>query len=45
LSQRDEPPINKTVSAVFMDTTSLSFSGEGGETLGKHGYSKAIAPT
>jgi hypothetical protein len=23
-----------------MDTTSLSFYGEGGETLGEHGYSK-----
>ena len=28
------------LSAVFMDTTSLSFYGEGGETLGEHGYSK-----
>jgi transposase len=28
------------LSAVFMDTTSLSFYGEGGETLGAHGYSK-----
>jgi hypothetical protein len=26
------------LSAVFMDTTSLSFYGEGGETLGEHGY-------
>ena len=26
--------------AVFMDTTSRSFYGEGGETLGEHGYSK-----
>ena len=28
------------LSAVFIDTTSLSFYGEGGETLGEHGYSK-----
>jgi hypothetical protein len=28
------------LSAVFMDTTSLSFYGEGGETLGERGYSK-----
>ena len=28
------------LSIVFMDTTSLSFYGEGGETLGEHGYSK-----
>ena len=28
------------VRAVFMDTTSLSFYGEGGETLGERGYSK-----
>jgi hypothetical protein len=26
------------LSAMFMDTTSLSFYGEGGETLGEHGY-------
>ena len=32
------------LSAVFMDTTSLSFSGEGGETLGEHGYSKNYRP-
>ena len=32
------------LSAVFMDTTSLSFSGEGGETLGEHGYSKDYRP-
>jgi hypothetical protein len=25
---------------VFMDTTSLSFEGAGGQTLGQHGYSK-----
>ena len=30
--------------AVFMDTTSLSFYGEGGETLGEHGYSKDYRP-
>src|SRR3712207_4796480 len=28
------------LSVVFMDTTSLSFTGAGGETLGKRGYSK-----
>src|ERR1700720_4270917 len=32
------------VYAVFMDTTSLSFYGEGGETLGAHGYSKDYRP-
>ena len=32
------------LSAVFMDTTSLSFQGEGGETLGRHGYSKDKRP-
>jgi len=32
------------LSAVFMDTTSLSFYGEGGETLGDHGYSKDYRP-
>ena len=32
------------LSAVFMDTTSLSFSGEGGETLGAHGYSRDYRP-
>ncbi len=32
------------LSAVFMDTTSLSFHGEGGETLGEHGYSKHYRP-
>lgn len=32
------------LSAVFMDTTSLSFYGEGGETLGEHGYSKDFRP-
>ena len=29
---------------VFMDTTSPSFYGEGGETLGAHGYSKDYRP-
>ena len=29
---------------VFMDTTSLSFEGAGGETLGAHGYSKDHRP-
>jgi transposase len=32
------------LSAVFMDTTSLSFYGEGGETLGEQGYSKDYRP-
>ena len=32
------------LSAVFMDTTSLSFYGEGGETIGEHGYSKDYRP-
>ena len=32
------------LSAVFMDTTSLSFYGEGGETLVEHGYSKDYRP-
>ena len=32
------------LSVVFMDTTSLSFTGEGGETLGKRGYSKDHRP-
>ena len=33
------------LSIVFMDTASLSFYGEGGETLGEHGYSKSYRPT
>ena len=32
------------LSVVFMDTTSLSFYGEGGETLGARGYSKDYRP-
>jgi len=32
------------LSVVVMDTTSLSFEGEGGETLGAHGYSKDHRP-
>ena len=32
------------LSVVFMDTTSLSFYGEGGEMLGEHGYSKDYRP-
>lgn len=32
------------LSLVFMDTTSLSFHGEGGETLGRHGHSKDKRP-
>ncbi len=32
------------LSVVFMDTTSLSFTGEGGETLGERGYSKDHRP-
>jgi hypothetical protein len=29
---------------VFMETTSLSFAGEGGQTLGRHGFSKDRRP-
>src|SRR5712691_3041157 len=32
------------LSVVFMDTTSLSFEGQGGETLGRHGHSKDYRP-
>src|SRR5215204_731519 len=32
------------LSVVFMDTTSLSFTGAGGETLGERGYSKDRCP-
>lgn len=32
------------LSVVFMDTTSLSFQGAGGESLGAHGYSKDYRP-
>ncbi|MGI9450808.1 MAG: IS1634 family transposase [Geminicoccaceae bacterium] len=32
------------LSVVFMDTTSLSFEGEGGEALGRHGHSKDKRP-
>ncbi len=32
------------LSVVFMDTTSLSFEGEGGEALGQHGHSKDKRP-
>src|SRR3954447_7516264 len=32
------------LSVVFMDTTSLSFTGTGRETLGEHGYSKDHRP-
>ncbi len=32
------------LSVVFMDTTSLSFYGEGGQTLGEYGYSKDYRP-
>src|SRR3954469_6046718 len=32
------------LSVVFMDTTSLSFTGTGGQTLGEHGYSKEHRP-
>jgi Transposase DDE domain len=32
------------LSVVFLDTTSLSFTGAGGETLGEHGYSKEHRP-
>jgi hypothetical protein len=32
------------LSVVFMDTTTLTFEGEGGETLGAHGHSKDHRP-
>jgi hypothetical protein len=32
------------LSVVFLDTTSLAFTGAGGETLGEHGYSKDHRP-
>ena len=32
------------LSVVFMDTTSLSFEGDGGESLGEYGYSKDFWP-
>ena len=32
------------LSAVLVDTASLSFNGEGGETLGEHGYSNDYRP-
>lgn len=32
------------VDLVFFDTTSIYFEGEGGETIGKHGYSKDHRP-
>jgi transposase len=32
------------LSLVFMDTTTLTFEGDGGETLGAHGYSKDHRP-
>lgn len=32
------------LSVVFMDTTSLSFEGQGGEALGRHGHSKDHRP-
>lgn len=33
-----------SLDVVFFDTTSLSFEGEGGESLGQHGYSKNHRP-
>ena len=33
------------LSVVFMDTTSLSFTGAGGDTLGERGYPRTTAPT
>jgi hypothetical protein len=33
------------LSVVFMDTTSLSFEGDGGESLGEYGYSRICGPT
>ena len=32
------------LSVVFLDTTSLAFTGAGGETLGERGYSKDHRP-
>ena len=32
------------LSLVFLDTTTLSFTGQGGETLGRHGHSKDHRP-
>jgi hypothetical protein len=32
------------LSVVFLDTTSLSFEGDGGESLGEYGYSKDLRP-
>jgi len=32
------------LSVVFMDTTSLSFEGDGGDSLGEYGYSKDLRP-
>ncbi len=33
-----------TFDLVFFDTTSIYFEGEGGETLGRHGYSRDHRP-
>src|SRR3954470_23948980 len=35
---------NGVLSVVFLDTTSLSFTGAGGESLGERGYSKDHRP-
>ena len=37
-------PRRPDLSVVFMDTTSLSFEGDGGESLGEYGYSKDFWP-
>jgi len=34
-----------TLDMVFFDTNSLYFEGEGGETLGERGFSRASVPT
>ena len=33
------------LSVVFMDTTSLSFAGAGGETLGRRGHRRTTGPS
>ena len=44
VQRSSESCLRPDLTAVFMDTTSLSFYGEGGETLGEHGYSKDYRP-
>ncbi len=36
--------LNQTLSLVFFDTTSISFKGAGGPTIGRHGHSKDHRP-